>query len=357
MEAKLRRIYTSPDEVGSFGGVEQLYERARLEGLSVTRKQVAEFLKSVDAYTLHKPARKRFVRNKTVVRGIDQQWQADLADMQELRKYNNGYGYILTVIDCFSKYAWAIPIKTKSAQDMVQAFKALWEETERRPEKLQTDKGKEFLNAPLQQLLKQKKINFFTSNSDQKAAIVERFNRTLKTRIWRYFTDKETRRYADVLPQIMKSYNNTKHRTIGTAPSQVTANNEQHIWRRMYRHHYETQEHKQQLKPETTIRLSKAKTIFEKGYLPSWTEEQFKVAKASNKGRTVYKVKDEMEEAVQGQFYPEEVQEIDARQVQKIEKVLKKRKTPKGTELLVKWKGYPSKFNSWILDKDVQQLN
>ena len=357
MEAKLQKIYSSPNEVGSFGGVEQLFLRARELGLKVSRKQVRDFLKSVDAYTLHKPARKRFVRNKILVGGIDQQWQADLADMQELRKFNDGYGYILTVIDCFSKFAWAVPIKTKSAKDMVQAFTDLLDQ-HRKPQRLQTDKGKEFLNESVQHLLKQRKINFFTSNSDQKAAIVERFNRTLKTRIWRYFTAKETRRYTDVLQQIINSYNKTKHRTIGVAPSEVNQNNEQEVWRRMYRHHYENEKHKSSLKAETSVRLSKAKTIFEKGYLPNWTEEKFKVAKASNKGRTVYKVKDEMDEAIEGQFYPEEIQEIDtSQQVQKIEKVLKKRKTPKGIELLVKWRCYQSKFNSWILQNDVQQLD
>ena len=360
METQLSEIYNNPGGVGSYGGVESLYRQAKHIGLRVSRTKVKNFLKGIDAYTLHRPARKKFIRNRIIVKGIDQQWQADLADMQELRKENDGYGYIMTIIDCFSKYAWAITTKTKSAESIVDAFKKLFANTNRRPEKLQTDKGKEFINQHLQELLKTENIKFFVSNSDQKAAIVERFNRTLKTKIWRYFTDKETRRYVDVLQQLVESYNMTKHRTIGVAPSNVTKENEQEIWRRMYRHHYnsENSNNLNVVSKDAPIRLSKFKGVFDKGYLPNWTEEFFKVSSSAKKGkRRVYKVSDNLGELIEGQFYPEEIQEIDTKHhIHKIEKVLRKRKTAQGTELFVKWKGFPSKFNSWVLQQDVQQL-
>ena len=123
-----------------------------------------------------------------MVGSIDKQWQADLADMQCLSKNNDGYKYLLTVIDCFSKYAWAIPIKEKSAASLLKAFKHLFEKQAfpRKPNRLQTDKGKEFVNKQVQAYLKEQAIRHFASESDQKAAMVERFNRTLKGRMWKY---------------------------------------------------------------------------------------------------------------------------------------------------------------------------
>ena len=113
-------------------------------------------------------------------------------------------------------------MKSKSAKDMVEGFKQLFREAApRKPKKLQTDKGKEFLNKDVQGLLKKEGIDHFTSNSDKKAAVVERFNRTIKSRIWTYFTAHQSRRYIDVLPKLLGSYNNTYHRSIGRAPNQV----------------------------------------------------------------------------------------------------------------------------------------
>jgi len=113
LDKALQRIYLNPKDSGSYGGVERLLQSALNKKLKVNRERVVKFLKTQDPYTLHKPARKHFSRNITVVGGIDQQWQADLADLQDLTKENDGYRYLLTVIDCFSKFAWAIPTKKK----------------------------------------------------------------------------------------------------------------------------------------------------------------------------------------------------------------------------------------------------
>ena len=130
--------------------------------------------------------------------------------MSAISKYNDGYKFLLTCIDVFSKYAWAIPLKNKSSKSVVAAFELLF--GNRRPANLQTDKGTEFLNAPTQELFKENRINFYTTeNDDVKASVVERFNRTLKSKMWKYFTFKGTHRYVDVLNDLLHSYNNTFH--------------------------------------------------------------------------------------------------------------------------------------------------
>ena len=97
------------------------------------------------------------------------------------------------------------------------------------------DKGSEFLNTAFQKLLKEYGVHHFaTQNEETKASIVERFNGTLNTRMWRYFTKKQSVQYVDVLQDFIRSYNNRFHRTIGMAPSEVKATNQEEVWQRLY---------------------------------------------------------------------------------------------------------------------------
>lgn len=354
---QLDKIYLNPEDPGSLGGVEGLYQRARQKGVEgLSRKVVIDYLASRDAYTLHKQVRKRFRRNKILVGTIDKQWQADLADLNVVQKENDNSRYLLTVIDCLSKYAWVEPLRTKGAADMADAWRrVLARAAPRKPEKVQTDKGTEFFNTQVQKLFTENNIHLFASESDQKAAIVERFNRTLKAKMWRYFTASDTRRYLNVLQQLVSSYNHSKHRTIGMAPIQVNKNNELQVWRRLAGDEITrgSDRRKTQVHPGDTVRISKSKHTFEKGYEPNWTTEYFNVIDAVPTGRRVYKLQDIETEPITGVFYKEEVQKIAPKtghEGYKIEKVLK----VVGKKALIKWKGWPNKFNSWIQTKNIK---
>ena len=159
---------------GSFGGVRNL---RRYGGQSV--REAKTFLAGRDAYTLHKPRRIRFPRRKTYSKGITDLFQIDLVDLSNLASFNDGMRYLLTCIDVFSKRAWAVPVRRKSARDVVEAFEKILAEGYR-PNMVQSDKGTEFLNSIFQSMLRRHDIHFYTSeNEDLKAAVVERFNRTL----------------------------------------------------------------------------------------------------------------------------------------------------------------------------------
>ena len=204
MDEALKALYYSADDTGSFGGVERLYRSAVESHVpNITRDAVRDFLSRQRAYTLHKPARRHFTRNRTYVGKIDNQWKADLADMVGLTRDNGGLRYILTVIDIFSKFAWSVPVKNKDRKSVRDAFKTVLALADpRKPERFQTDKGKEFFNREFADLMRENDIQHFASESDQKAAVVERFNRTLKTRIWTYLSAKRTKKWADVLPPL-----------------------------------------------------------------------------------------------------------------------------------------------------------
>ena len=354
---RLDKIYHDPADPGSLGGVNRLYQRAkRLKLPNVNRQVVQQYLQGEQAYTLHKPARKHYERNHIYVSGIDAQWQADLADMQSISRQNNGMRYMLTVIDVFSKFAWVAPVKSKDATTITSAFKdVLNQAAPRKPKRLQTDKGKEFFNSSFAQLMKHYGIEHFASNSDQKAAVVERFNRTIKTRIWTMLSDRGTVRWIDEIQNIVSAYNNSYHRSIGMAPVDVDEKHQNKIWARLYGDG-NTELKRRRLTEGAMVRISKAKALFEKGYMPNWSKEHFIVRRSPpmRKGtkRRVYKIKDDSGEEVSGSWYPEELEQISNNQY-RIERVIRKRTAPDGSkELLVKWEGWPVKFNSWIKETD-----
>jgi hypothetical protein len=181
--------------------------------------------------------------------------------------------YLLTEIDIFSKFAWSFPVKSKSSGDMVEGFKTLFKKSASRiPQRLQTDAGLEFLNKEVQALFKQKKIHHFYSSSEKKAAVVERFNRTIKTLIWTYFTAHQTDKYLAILPKLTDAYNHSYHRTIGMRPVDVRKKDELALFAKMFGEDIASRKWRQPtaLKPGQMVRVSKLKGQFEKGYMPNW---------------------------------------------------------------------------------------
>ena len=356
VKEKLRRIYKDPADPGSLGGIDGLLRCAKhLKVHGVNRQLVEQFLKGEQAYTLHRPARRRYVRNRTYVAGIDAQWQADLAYMQAIARQNKGARYLLTVIDVFSKYAWVAPVKSKDAAAVTEAFRYILNvAAPRHPNRLQTDKGKEYFNAIVDALIKRHNILHFASESDQKAAVVECFNQTIKTRIWTYLSDRGTVCWVDVIQKRLDAYNNSQHRLIGMAQADVAKRHKHTLWTCLYG---DGDTHLKPAMPRNSlVRISKNKGVFDKGYMPNWSKEHFTVDEVQNprrgNKRRVYKIADYNNDPVTGVWYPEELQQISQNQY-RIERVLKRRKAADGsTELFVKWEVWPEKVNSWINKTD-----
>ena len=222
--------YVDPSEPGSLGSV-NAFPKAHKISQTKAKQQPEQLL----SYTLHKPRRRRFPTLPTKVFSVNEQFVMDLVDLQKLAKYNNGYKYLLTVIDVLSKYAWVEPLKSKSATALVDALHRVWVRLgPRQPQKVQTDSGGEFYNAKVQAFFKKHGVNHFSAYGDLHGSVVERWNRTLKTKMFRYFTAKNTLKYIDVLPALVKMYNYTVHSSIQEKPVNVTAKNEHEIWYRLY---------------------------------------------------------------------------------------------------------------------------
>lgn len=353
------KLYYDPSHYAGYSALDNL---SRAVKPNFTRNKVVEWLKSQDAYTLHRPVRRKFPRLHYNVTNIDDLWEADLIDLRNLKSYNDGYSYLLTVIDVLSKFVWVEPLRDKTAGCVIKAFRQIFSRNGGRlPVYLQTDKGKEFIARPVQNFLKEKDIRFrVTRNPDIKASIVERFNRTLKERMWRYFTHKNTRRYFDVLQDIVHAYNHTRHSTIKMQPAVVTRENARSACENMKRRWGSDKEKKKKrgrkqkakYRVGELVRVSRAKATFEKGYEAKWSEEIFRIHRVLEwRKPRVYELSDLSGEVIDGIFYEQELAQVikDLHGEEFIvDRVIKSRGRGNNKQLLVSWQGYPSKFNSWI---------
>ena len=155
--------------------------------------------------------------------------------MQYYSHSNKGFKYIVMVIDVFSKYGWAMPLKNKSADETVRAFTEIWDSEQKPPKFLWTDKGKEFDNKKFRKLLVENNIHLYWTKNEEKSSVVERWNRTIKNKMWKYFTKNRTGVYIDVLPEIIEKYNNTYHHSIKCTPSDARKPSiYQHVFNALY---------------------------------------------------------------------------------------------------------------------------
>jgi hypothetical protein len=311
----------------------------QINGMSAEKQQVVE--------ELHRSARRYFTRRKTVMYGIADTYQIDLVEMIPYAKFNKNHKYILTVIDVFSKFAWALAVKTKSAKDVTRAMNKVFQ-AGHIPKNIHSDLGKEFYNKEFERLLKSHNINHFSTFSTMKASIVERFNRTLKTKMWKHFNLLGTYKWLNVLQSLVDEYNNTKHRTIKMTPNEVNKENEDRLLQTVYK--YEKRLESNKFNIGDSVRISKYKHAFEKGYTPNWTTEIFKIACVQRTQPLTYLLNDYQNKKIEGAFYEQELQKVKNPNVYLIEKIIRKR----GDKLFVKWLGFDSTHNSWISADDIK---
>lgn len=296
---------------------------------------------------LHKAARKNFKRRRVIMKGIDDLWQIDLVEMGSYASLNKGYRYLLTVIDTFSKYAWAIPIKNKTGIVVTNAMSKIFDSSNRFPKNIQSDDGTEFFNKTFLKLTNKHKINHYSTFSSLKASIVERFNRTLKNMMWKEFSMNGNYKWVGLVKTLLLTYNNSYHRTIKMKPIQVNTKNENHLLSTVYNHIKVAGAAK--YKVNTNVRISKYKHVFEKGYTPNWSGEIFKIRRVLITNPVTYLLKDYQNHPIKGCFYEYELLPAADPSLFLIEKVLKHH----GDKVFVKWLGFPSEHNSWITKNDI----
>jgi transposase InsO family protein len=295
LHKRLSNIYNDPANVGSFGSIERLFKAARAANISVTRKQVKDYLATVPQYGQHRMQRTNFSRRKILSYGINWLWQLDLAEMRTFAKANNGYALLLVKVDTLSKVMNVAPLKDKTAQETLRGFMQIVAEVGVVPKNLFTDKGVEFLNTEFQAYCSEQGINHYTSNENKSgAAGAERAIRTLKGRIYRYLssrTERPPNRYIDHLPEIVNSINHSKHRMIGMAPADVTKEHEDTIRDRLYPEEAVGRVIKPKFKVGDWVRRQIQYGYFHKGYWgDQYSEDLYKISKVLPTDPVTYKL-------------------------------------------------------------------
>ena len=363
----LLRLYETSHLPHSFGGLDTLYKSARKELPSITRKDVEKFLEEQSSYTLHKITPKRFPRRKILSPKPGVIASCDLADVSLLSRENSGYKYILFFIDVFSRFAQAVPIKKKDGVTIANALNHILNSGHfNNLRRLNTDEGCEFYNNRVKEVLKNKGITLYSVSSREiKASLAERLIRTIKGKMYRYMSHYNTKKYIDILPDIIDSYNHSEHRGLGNkqTPSQVHNLSDPSEIKDQFHRMYKTPSPDKSktssiLQLGQSVRLADEKRnwVFRKGYTIQNTLEIFKIKKIdARQFPTVYYLEDLQGEPIKGVFYREELIPTQLPEYYPIH-ILKKKRLAGRKKYLVSWVGYPPSFNSWIDEDHITRL-
>ena len=262
---------------------------------------------------LHKPIEtnqptRKFTKRRVFSKGVDEIWAADLVEMGKFSEWNKGFKYLLMVINVFSKFGWIEPLKDKKGETVAAAFEKIFKL--RQPRLLWTDKGKEFYNKNVNQLLSKKNIKLYSTENEEKSSVVERFNRTIKEKMWKMFSANNNTIYIDKIGELLKNYNSSVHRSIKMAPIFASdIKNSNRVFANLYSDEIYTPVKKPKFKIGDKVRISKYKRkLFDKGFTPNWTEEVFVVDGILHTKPVTYRLVDLQGEAVTGSFYEQELQ-------------------------------------------------
>ena len=246
----------------------------------------------------------------------------------------------------FSKIAYAFPLKSKKIQDIKPCFEKIFKKN--KPKFIWSDKEPAFISKEMQNFFKDNDVKIYHTNSHFKAVVIERFNRSLRELMMRHFVKNNNTIWYNILPKLIKIYNNRYHSTIKMKPIEVNKNNEKYIKENIYTCDGTIKIPK--LKIGDLVRISlKRRDLFDK---PSanikWSEGLLKIHSINRSNVITYKIKDLDDDIIDGIFYLQELQKTkNTSEIYIIEKVIRKNKN----RYLVRWRNYSNNFNSWI-DKD-----
>jgi transposase InsO family protein len=319
--------------------------------------RIQKYLEKQSAYSLYKPAKTRFPTPPVYVSRINQQFDMDLMDVARYSSDNDDIRYLLTAIDILSKYAFALPLKNKEGPTVTQAAAIIFDE--RKPEQVCSDLGTEFKSGRFQQLLQEREIRHFFAGGSGKCTVVERFHRSLRTRMARHQYRTNDMRYIDVLSDMVAGYNKTYHRSILMRPVDVTEDNDHVAYQNLYLRRKISEQKPFQFKVGDSVRITGEKHPFRREFFQRWSEEIFTVTKRwRQRNIGMYKIKDCSEEELTGSFYAPELARVttgpDDRY--KVEAYLDEKQEDGQRWVKVKWVGYPAKCATWVLKRNVRRV-
>lgn len=356
-------LYTSPGHPIAYAGLTKIYKHFKGR---LSKSFIQNALNHIDAYTLHREYKRPKVFNPYYAYIRRKNFQADLISMLELKQDNDGYGYLNLIIDIFTRKVWIVPQKDKSANTTAQAMTNWLDsiENDSHPNKqIFTDRGREYTAAAVQTVFRSFGVKHDTTQNVLKASIAERCVKSIEVLIYKYLTDKGETRYIDVLPAIVKGYNNRNHRSLGGhSPNFADKKTNEIYIRGLHASRFAQRHKKGGRKPKLAmgdkVRVKTYPTTgistVRRAYLQQFKGELFEIT-AINRTLPVplYTIRSmDSEDTIQGGFYSNELQKI-AGDTFKIEKVLRRRGRGENEEYFVKWKYFSPRWNSWVKKSDL----
>lgn len=354
----IEKVFSNVDNPAAFSSFENIYKEAKRLNKNLTRNDVRQQLESCNAYTLHKPRRIKYPRLKTVPLGYMTDMQADLADFQKTATDNNGFRYLLVCVDVLSRKLFVAPVKSKSPKDMIPAFDIIFAQLIEPPLRLFTDKGLEFQAREMKKYFeKHGVLKYVAQSEDVKASIAERYIRTIKTRLYKYFTHSETYKWIDVIQKIVDGINNSVNRITKMRPIDVNKDNAKELWNRLYLTDLRTSK---RYKKGDFVRIDNSRGAFDKGYLPNFSQEVFKVRAVKPGSIPNYRLEDLKGEDIIGKFYEPNLSKynyVDEEKWDIVKKIHKYRYVGKGKnkkiEYLVTYTDDPD-WKYWVDEDQLQ---
>ena len=331
-----------------------------------SKSEIDEFLLHSDVYSKFRQFRSPQTFNPIYVYRKRQLFQCDAVffTTKPLVKANNGYKYLLTIIDCATKFTWNYPLRSlKCSEEVLSKFEHLFQICGKPPEKIQTDKGSEFKCKELAELFNKFKIHHYYSYSDRKCSIVERYNLTIQTLIYKMMERYNSFEWTKFLPRAVNIYHKRIHRTIKMSPTKAELDSSQSELIKIHKARYsKVQRKKPKFKKGDSVRIASEKTKFKRGYLQHFNDEVFVVDEVlDNLPLPRYVLADDQGTQLVGTFFENEITHFKpkADQLWRIEKILKERRKAGGRggkEYLVKWVGHDPIHNSWVDESQIESI-
>lgn len=312
MESKITNIFTGKKASSAFTSVSTI--KKSKEGKKFTKSTIENVLSNIVANNVHKPIRKKFQRRFVSVPTINHQFGADLIEIKHPRS-NFNKKYILAVLDLFSRSAWLEPLKNKTADEVLNAIKKIFQRTKRTCLFFQSDDGREFVNSKLRSYFKSMGIESFVTASSTKCCINERFNRTLGQRVARYLTHVKSKRFVHKLKDFERQYNACYHSTIKCAPNDVNENNVPEIWENIYGPKIKklNKQSPETFKKGDLVLIPRKKTLFEKGYAQNYGTSIYKIHLIKNTKPVTYELASLDNQVIVGSWYKQELVRISSK--------------------------------------------
>ena len=351
METLLKKIYFDPASPAGYSAHDKLYDHASKVNKSIKHKDVNEFLASQDSYTLFRGRRKKFPTARTVAPSVDFSWQTDLSDVSNLAEFNDDIKYILFCIDVYSRHLWAEPLINKESKTIANGFSTIFNKG-RIPAYLVSDQGTEFKGST-KDYFNKLNVTQYTLRGPSKCGMIERVQKTIKSKVFKYLYAHNTKRYIDILPSIVESYNNSIHRIIKTTPTKKSKITE---YKNIREYNSNCHEKNKKFGVGDFVRVSRQPYTFEKVYEGTFNIEIFQISRVlCRDGITVYYIKDLNNKAIKGIFYKSELQKVVYKkdQIFKIEKILSQKIVRGKKYYKVRWLGYGKDFDSFIPASDL----